>query len=46
MRKQIVSIKFNCLYLPSSITYSTGKSAMYVYGASGMKLRTSYKAMK
>ena len=30
--------------MPSSITYSTGKSATYIYDASGMKLRTSYKA--
>ena len=30
--------------MSSSITYSTGKSATYIYDASGMKLRTSYKA--
>ena len=46
LNKKISSIKYNFLNLPSSITYSTGKSATYIYDASGMKLRTSYKAMK
>ena len=32
------------IYLPQSITYSTGKSATYIYDASGKKLQTSYKA--
>jgi len=44
LNKKISSIKYNFLNLPSSITYSTGKSATYIYDASGMKLRTSYKA--
>ena len=44
LNKKISSIKYNVLNLPSSITYSTGKSATYIYDASGKKLRTSYKA--
>jgi len=44
LNKKISSIKYNFLNLPSSITYSTGKSATYIYDASGMKLQTSYKA--
>ncbi|WP_091900137.1 hypothetical protein [Prevotella sp. lc2012] len=45
LNKKISSIKYNFLNLPSSITYSTGKSATYIYDASGMKLRTSYKTV-
>lgn len=30
--------------LPANITYSSGKSAAYIYDANGQKLRTSYKA--
>ena len=44
LNKKISSIKYNFLNLPSSITYSTGKSATYIYDASGKKLQTSYKA--
>lgn len=30
--------------MPTKITYSTGKSASYIYNGAGQKLRTSYKA--
>ena len=40
----ISSIQYNFLNLPTSITYSSGKSASYIYNGAGEKLRTSYKA--
>ena len=43
LNKKISSIQYNLLNLPQSITYSTGKSATYIYDASGKKLQTSYK---
>lgn len=42
--KYISSIQYNFLNLPTKITYSTGKSASYIYNGAGEKLRTSYKA--
>ena len=44
LNKNISSIQYNLLNLPSSITYSSGKSAAYIYDATGRKLRVSYKA--
>ena len=44
LNKNISSIQYNLLNLPTSITYSSGKSAAYIYDATGRKLRTSYKA--
>lgn len=44
LNKNISSIQYNLLNLPTSITYSSGKSATYIYDATGRKLRTSYKA--
>lgn len=44
LNKNISSISYNLLNLPSNITYSSGKSAAYIYDATGKKLRTSYKA--
>lgn len=44
MHKNISSIQYNFLNLPTKITYSSGKSASYVYNGAGEKLRTSYKA--
>ena len=44
LNKNISSISYNLLNLPSNITYSNGKSATYIYDANGKKLRTSYKA--
>ena len=43
LNKKISQIQYNLLNLPQSITYSTGKSATYIYDASGKKLQTSYK---
>jgi RHS repeat-associated protein len=43
LNKNISSIQYNLLNLPSSITYSTGKSAAYIYDAGGKKLKVSYK---
>jgi RHS repeat-associated protein len=44
LNKKISSIQYNFLNLPTIITYSTGKSATYIYNGAGRKLRTSYKA--
>lgn len=44
LNKNISSIQYNFLNLPTSITYSSGKSAAYIYDATGRKLQTSYKA--
>ena len=44
LNKNISSISYNLLNLPSNISYSSGKSAAYIYDAAGQKLRTSYKA--
>ncbi|SEA74912.1 RHS repeat-associated core domain-containing protein [Prevotella sp. tc2-28] len=43
LNKNISSIQYNSLNLPTSITYSDGRSAAYIYGAGGKKLRVSYK---
>ena len=43
LNKNISSIQYNLLNLPTSITYSDGKSATYVYGASSKKLCVSYQ---
>lgn len=44
LNKNISSISYNLLNLPTNIAYSSGKSATYIYDATGQKLRTSYKA--
>ena len=44
LNKNISSLGYNFLNLPTSITYSSGKSATYIYDATGKKLQTSYKA--
>jgi hypothetical protein len=38
LNKNISSIQYNFLNLPSSISYSSGKSAAYTYDATGRKL--------
>lgn len=43
LNKKISSIQYNLLNLPSKIKYSTGKSAVYTYDATGRKLRVVYK---
>ena len=43
MNKNISSIQYNSLNLPSSITYQNGNMASYVYSAAGGKLSVSYQ---
>lgn len=43
LNKNISSIQYNSLNLPTSITYSDGRSAAYIYDAGGRKLKVSYK---
>ena len=43
LNKNILSIQYNLLNLPTGITYSDGRSAAYIYDAGGRKLRTSYQ---
>ena len=38
MNKGITEIKYNCLNLPSRITFSDGSTAVYTYSATGEKL--------
>ena len=42
LNKNISSITYNLLNLPSRITYSDGRMAEYVYSAAGEKLSTTY----
>ncbi len=42
LNKNISSIQYNLLNLPSNISYSNGRSATYVYGADGKKLHVGY----
>lgn len=42
LNKNISSIQYNSLNLPSRITYSDGRMAEYVYSAAGAKLSTTY----
>ena len=41
LNKKISLIQYNLLNLPTSITYSNGKSATYIYDANGNKLKTT-----
>ena len=43
MNKNISSIQYNSLNLPSSINYQNGNMASYVYSAAGGKLSVSYQ---
>ena len=43
LNKGISSIQYNVQNLPESITYSGGRSAAYLYDATGRKLRVSYR---
>ena len=43
LNKNISSIQYNLLNLPTGIIYSDGKSAAYIYDAGGKKLRTTYQ---
>ena len=43
LNKGISNISYNCLNLPSVVTFSDGSTITYTYGADGTKLRTVHK---
>ena len=43
LNKGITDIQYNCLNLPSAVTFSDGSTITYVYAADGTKLRTVHK---
>ena len=43
LNKRITDIQYNCLNLPSAVTFSDGSTITYVYAADGTKLRTVHK---
>ena len=43
LNKGITEISYNCLNLPSAVTFSDGSTITYTYGADGTKLRTVHK---
>ena len=43
MNKGITEIQYNCLNLPSVVTFSDGSTITYTYAANGTKLRTVHK---
>ena len=43
LNKNITGISYNCLNLPSAVTFSDGSTITYVYAADGTKLRTVHK---
>lgn len=42
LNKKISGIQYNSLYLPTSVTFSTGHSISNEYGGNGVKYRTQY----
>ena len=44
MNKNITGIQYNCLNLPSKVTFGNGNTITYLYAADGTKLRTVHKA--
>lgn len=42
LNKNILSIQYNSLNLPASITFKDGKTIQYTYGADGRKLKVVY----
>ena len=44
LNKNITSIQYNCLNLPSKVTFGNGNTITYLYAADGTKLRTVHKA--
>ena len=44
LNKNITSIQYNCLNLPSKVTFGNGNTITYTYAADGTKLRTVHKA--
>ena len=43
LNKGITDIQYNCLNLPSAVTFSDGSTITYTYAANGTKLRTVHK---
>ena len=43
LNKGIVDIQYNCLNLPSKVTFGDGSTVAYTYAADGTKLRTVHK---
>jgi len=43
LNKNITSIQYNMLNLPSVVSFSDASTITYIYGADGMKLRTVHK---
>ena len=43
LNKGISNISYNCLNLPSAVTFSDGSTIAYTYGADGTKLKTVHK---
>ena len=43
MNKNITGIQYNCLNLPSKVTFGNGNTITYLYAADGTKLRTVHK---
>ena len=43
LNKGIINISYNCLNLPSVVTFSDGSTITYTYAANGTKLRTVHK---
>ena len=43
LNKNITSIQYNCLNLPSKVTFGNGNTITYLYASDGTKLRTVHK---
>ena len=43
LNKGITGISYNCLNLPSAVTFSDGSTVTYTYAADGTKLKTAHK---
>ena len=43
LNKNITEIQYNCLNLPSKVTFGNGNTITYLYAADGTKLRTVHK---
>ena len=43
LNKNITGIQYNCLNLPSKVTFGNGNTITYTYAADGTKLRTVHK---
>ena len=43
LNKGITNISYNCLNLPSVVTFSDGSTITYTYAADGTKLKTAHK---